>query len=642
MLSPNIGIPTVLNIEGINSRFKFKILIFSNKEKLDENLIIKLIPIVNLRWKINYFLAKRGIWSRIKQFWRRMTNIFKTKEKKRFFNIDITELDKQGNEKYYELKFKEKDLKGFRRKSFRTNPIICKILNSSPISPIRIDNPAFLNDHYNYPQKRLLRLFPDNTKKFFIVELEFMLNKEVEHYLRDYNFILFDILYESSKISKRINYHSLLISNNSWTNFKIVQATDLHLASRNDEFYEKISESYKHNSPELSKKDIIDKIEDLNKRIVNPNNLLRNFIKLMNKRVFQNDLDFIFITGDIVDFTVNSQHNPDDSDIFNYNKSNWKIFKEIILNISEKNTDSEELICPIFTIIGNHDYKPWQYDLNWLGLYKKVGLLKEEAQILKEEYSASPIKAILKSNSSINAYLLEINPLLDYSLKLGNFLFIFLNSGSDSYKEITDYLTGSPSLTGINQRQINFLKNLRRRYPNESFLLCIHGPPINTPLKRGLINRIKKLFKRDIITSIDEFKESNFKTLKDKLIKARIDDKFNMEYGTISSNWESLMKYCYENCILTISGHTHILNEYRLLITENYHNNSLDKSLAVFYDDYSKLCNNIRKILKFKPFIVQTPALGFKSYKKPGRVGGYREIVIKNNYLESFKIKHLK
>jgi predicted MPP superfamily phosphohydrolase len=511
----------------------------------------------------------------------------------------------------------------------------------SPISPVRIDNLAFLKDQCFFPQKRLLRIFPEKLKNFYALELEFILNKEIEQYLRDYKFILFDILYKSDKNLKKINYHSLVVSNNLWTNFKIVQATDLHLALRNDELFEKISEDYKQNSPELSKKQIFGKIDDLRKRIVNPNDLLRNFIKLMNQRVYRNDLDFIFITGDIVDFTVSNQHNPGESDIFSYDKSNWKVFKEIILNLANENPDSEELVCPIFTIIGNHDYKPWQYDLNWLGIYKKVGLLKPEAKVLKDEYSASPIKAILKSDNSLNAYLLEINPMLDYFLNLGNFLFIFLNSGSDSYKEITDYLTGSPSLTGISLRQISFLKNLKSSYPNKTSILCIHGPPINSPLKRGFLNRVKKLFKRDIFTTIDEFKESIFKNLKDKMNKARIDNKFNMEYGTISLNWENLLNFCYENCILTISGHTHILNEYRLLKVADSEKNGSKSSIAIFYDYYSKICNSKQKILKFKPFIVQTPALGFKSYKKPGKVGGYREINIKNSNLVSFQVKYL-
>jgi hypothetical protein len=49
----------------------------------------------------------------------------------------------------------------------------------------------------------------------------------------------------------------------------------------------------------------------------------------------------------------------------------------------------------------------------------------------------------------------------------------------------------------------------------------------------------------------------------------------------------------------------------------------------------------VKQIEKHKPFIVQTPPLGFKSYKKSSKVGAYREILIKNGKLSSFQVKYI-
>ena len=114
----------------------------------------------------------------------------------------------------------------------------------------------------------------------------------------------------------------------------------------------------------------------------------------------------------------------------------------------------EELLCPIFTVPGNHDFRPYHYDLRWANLYKKIGLNGNEAIALNEETMANPISSITKSFRALKAYLIEINSSLDYSLKLGENMFVFLNSGSDSFKNIIDFVSGHPSVT----KSIIFLK----------------------------------------------------------------------------------------------------------------------------------------------------------------------------------------
>ncbi len=674
LVSPNFGHPRILNIdrELTKQDFKTDLLIIThikNPEKVKELLTdnIKFIPIFEYKWKLEHLLEKRGLKEKTKNVWKKIKTIFSFTTKEKGFEISIEEFDKFGNKQVKVIKMKKIDLKKIKPRTFRGTPIIPKIANLKLTTPIKINSSIYIDDQYCKPQNYLKKLEVfGNLEYFYTITLEFNLTDEILDFLSNRNFIMFDILFVNSNLDKKINYHAIVISKNDWRNINIVQATDLHIAKRNDEMFNKINNMYRNlrnknikkmnqiktNPPKSNDKDDIRKslfkIDLLfKKRLINPNNLLRKFVKIINKKVINNKIDFVIITGDIVDFTNVGSSNH--KIIFAYENSNWKTFKDIILNIDQIKKEgiekSEEILCPIFTIPGNHDYRPWQYDLNWGGMYKRLGLKKVEAQALKDHYSASPIRAILKSENALKGYLSEINASLDYYLKLGNFLFIFLNTGADCYKKMTDFISGSPSLTGLTQKQITFLNNLIKTMFNEKLqiVLCLHAPPINTREKRGILSRIKKKFKKIIKIRLDQFRESKFKSLKRKREKTRIDDKFNIKYGTISSNWEKLINFCYDYCILTISGHTHMLNEYRL--KKSLQNSSNDKkkkdsSIAVFYDDYSEICINNVSIQKYSPFIVQTPALGLRSFKRIGKLGAYREIIIKDGTLTSFQVNY--
>ena len=62
----------------------------------------------------------------------------------------------------------------------------------------------------------------------------------------------------------------------------------------------------------------------------------------------------------------------------------------------------------------------------------------------------------------------------------------------------------------------------------------------------------------------------------------------------------------------------------------------------IFYDIYSDQYNTSEEIKQNSPYIVQTPALGLGSYFKPTLAGTYREIIVRNGKLASFKVEHIK
>ncbi|MFX1258612.1 MAG: metallophosphoesterase [Promethearchaeota archaeon] len=691
-MSPNLGRPRFLNIDLDlrNKTFQTELLFISNIRDLnefEESIIdkIRLIPILEYKWKLKtileQFKKEKELKRKKKSFWARWKKkrAQKKKEKKRKKKLKRSkgELPKRFNFSFIQIeKIHERFFAKLKPRAFRGNQIVPFILKVKPTFITLINRLNY--DEFCSPREYLIKhkVFR-NLDKFYKVLIEFDLSEEVLEFLKRRNFVMFDIVLKNRRTQNQIQYHSIVVSKQEWRNFSFVHATDLHLAERNDRIYgiikkwtKMFNEVYVNAALKEQKKyfENIGKIEDdwlkteeihkpLKKRLVNPNNQYRKFIKLMNKKVFQNDLDFIALTGDLIDFTILSKI-PKDERIFDYDHTNWKIFKDITLNLPQKKRKGmrkgEELLCPIFTIPGNHDYRPFHYDMRWGALYRKMGLKASEAIALNDKFLAVPITAIVKSTRALKAYWAEINPSLDFYFRLGNSNFIFLNTGSDSYKNFADLITGHPSLTGVTNRQIQYLENIVRDkidQDNDNTFLFLHGPIINTKKKIGLIKRVKKKFGKRILTKIEEFRESILKKLGRKPSKIRIDKKFNIRYGTVSTNWEKLIKFCKDYCILTLNGHTHALKEFRLVDQEEgkskiFKSRSLnlkksEKPVAVFYDIYSDIFTNATDIENYGPFVVHTPALGLGGYRKPRLTGAFREINIEDGKLASFKVKYI-
>ena len=682
VISPNLGHPLFIDIDRkLNQKeFEIKLLFASNitdsanfEGFISKNL--KLIPILEYKWKLTKLLEKtkkKGIWSKIKSFFSR-----NKKSSKQITQVIEQLTDSKGDT--FDVVQREK-LEKLKPRAFRGDIIDCTVLKVQNVYECEIDNPAY--DDYLSPQNYLLKheIF-GSLNKYYSATINFKLTDEVIKFLKSFNFVMFDILQLNLNKGDRINYHSIVISKNNWTNFKFLHATDLHLAERNDRIYEivkkwqklirksEVSEIVAQSVKVLSffqrmlMKKPVEKVETtkpLHKRFINPNNNFRNFIKHANKNVNQNDLDFIVLTGDIIDFSILSKINKEKRKTldFNYNFSNWRIFKEILLNHPQEMkrgmVTGEELLCPIFTIPGNHDYRPYHYDLRWGNLYKKIGLNGNEAIALNDELMANPISSITKNFRALKAYLREINSSLDFSLKLGNNIFVFLNSGSDSFKNIIDFVSGHPSVTGVTNKQIRFLENLINKtikLGNNTFLM-IHGPPINP--KKTMSPKRFSLSKpsKDKIQSLEEFKESIMEKLGMSPSSIRIDDKFDLKFGTISSNWAKIIKFCLDYCVLTLSGHTHRLKEFRLRNPQQKSINpnqtipikleKLDNFVAVYYDYYSERLKNQDEVETNAPYVVQTPALGLGSYTGSNLAGAYREIIIEKGKLTSFKVKYVR
>lgn len=672
LVNPNLGHPKFIqgDTEKDDQKYEFQLLLVSNiedktrlKALLEENL--SLIPIIEYKWKLRQIFEekKKGL----KAVWRRIKRFFTRKSKK----------EKEISEKLHKLE----------PRGYRGDPIKLQIIKIEYQSEMEINNIHYLDDEYCKPQQYLeqWKVFK-NLNKYFCLDVSFSLSKETKSYFSERDFIMFDI----ECFNTQTNYHALVLTKKNWKDFKFIHITDTHLADRNDKIFEivsnwesasmmesvgnffgdvanKIKSIFKKNSKkekeEMDQKKTKHEIKilkkSLEKRFINPNNQLRKLIKIANKKVLENDLDFMVLTGDIVDFVIKGEFSEKVNDLnkIKLNQTNWKVFHDIILNKEQKEKHvrvlkSQELLCPIFTIVGNHDYRPYHYDLTWAGLYKKIGLTSSEASALNELFSANPISSISKSNLALKPYLRNINPSLDFSITLGEVELVFLNSGSDSFKNFRDLLSGHPSVTGLNDIQIKYLENLinQKFSPQKEFLLLIHGPPINIGKSKYFRKRLQEIGKTDIRKKIEDFKESILKKVGKEDISRRIDTSFNVKHGTVSSNWEELIQFCKNYTLLTLSGHTHVLKEFRLGETKEKSTvydappfilKKLQNPAAVYYDVYSEKYDNAEDIKKDGPFIVQTPALGLGSYKKPKIFGAYRIIKFEGGKLISFKPKFL-
>lgn len=692
LVNPNLGHPLFLKYDlNLNQReFETDVLFTSNIKDSKEfenslNNNMQLIPILEYKWKIRNIVEerkkeleritqpkkKKGILSRVK---RKLSRRQGTKQKENGGEEEeslLVQTISTGIESIRD--FAEERFEKLAPRALRIDPLPATVLRVKKVSMTSLNDEDYLKDEMCTPLLHLSKkiAFRSDVDEFYKVTINFDLNDEILEFLEDHNFIMFDI----DCFHGRINYHSLVISKQEWKNFAFIQATDLHLAERNDRIFEIVKtwteSSLKQNVDSFLKgimkklkiknqEDFIDEFKTpLRRRLINPNNQFRKFIRIMNRKALKNEVDFVVLTGDLIDFTLLSNYFKSLKSFtsFKYKHTNWKIFKDILLNSPHQKRHrgvirGEELMCPVFTILGNHDYRAYHYDLTWAGLYRKMGLNASEAVALNEFFSASPITAIVKSEMVLKGYLSEINPVFDFSLLLGNNLFIFLNSGSDSFLNFRDLVSGHPSVTGLSKKQIEYLEHLmNQKITNEmNVFLMVHGPPINTFPKPYLIKRNSIKTVDTLENSLEDFKESTLLKKGMTSSQARIDDVFNVKFGTISNNWEKLISFCKDYCLLTLAGHTHSLKEYRLkdpevktkiFVAPPFSLKRLKNPAAVYYDLYSELYTTSEEIEKNAPFIVQTPALGMGGYNNPSIVGAYREVVIKEGKLESFRVKYI-
>ncbi|MCZ7355933.1 MAG: metallophosphoesterase [Candidatus Methanoperedens sp.] len=193
---------------------------------------------------------------------------------------------------------------------------------------------------------------------------------------------LYDLVYTNSN-TKNVNYHAVQFVETYTNGLNFIHLTDLHLAQRNDEILGEVLKECRKGV--RSRKEIEEKY-------INFNDNFRKFIHVANELAERGELDFVMITGDIVDF---AGHGWEDE--ISQSENNWKIFIEMVtgleinksfrLRSGDKEPDmfNRGIKVAVFTSTGNHDWRLHPYSLlhyvpGRSGACENFGLRETEAE----------------------------------------------------------------------------------------------------------------------------------------------------------------------------------------------------------------------------------------------------------------------
>ena len=516
----------------------------------------------------------------------------------------------------------------------------------------------------------------------------------IEHLMKSLkrDFLLFDLVHDiPNMMESKINYHSIAIYDKLWNNFNFIHSTDFHIARRNDFIINfiknkvkiKLKNRAKH--PKRSKKvdDFIlnrkfeykkgfqeDKLDEIQKGKLNFNYSLRKLIDFINERVSNNELDFVLMTGDLIDYLNIARGN------YQY-KNNIEVFSDILLGRNrglekppylgndDEFINKKEILAPIFTTAGNHDYRSNHYGMRFGQIHKIFGMTYSDIKGYYDIKFFNYFTALRSRLKYLKDYFRYINPNLNYQMNIGNsYSFIFLDTGEDSIADLHDLLKGGPSTKGIKEYQIDLLRAYIKLSLDKKIVIIMHTPPIAP----NLTNRKRKKFAKRFGIKKKNLKWSHFyeENLRKYHETGRLDQIVNMKYQTIMYNWNTLLKIftgsdkeIRRKVDVIACGHTHTLREYRLkeaketeiinfgfwlfpiylkIPCEMYTSNYSEK-FSEFTEDEFKIWFDVNK-----PFVFQTQATGPISAKSKFKPPGFRLFRIKDNQIVAADIYsiHLK
>ncbi|MHA1762705.1 MAG: metallophosphoesterase family protein, partial [Promethearchaeota archaeon] len=465
---------------------------------------------------------------------------------------------------------------------------------------------------------------PIENKTLHVIKFEILDVNSVRNLLKQEQrkYLLFDIVVKIPTLtSPIINYHALAIFNKDWKNFSFIHATDLHVARRNDfisfhlknetknKLKNKIEPLTKNNSFSILNRDFEikigfqeNKIDKLKHAKYNFNYNLRKFIKFVNERVKANELDFIVFSGDLIDYIEIAMGND------RY-QNNYHVLTSILLGINmddesssfftqEEYQNQNEILAPIFTTTGNHDYRIGHYSLHFGKISKIFGMTKEDIKHYHDLKFFSYYSTVRSNPKYMKYYLEKINVNLNYSFKFGNkFLFICLDTGQDIKRNLYDLFRGAPKSSGLSDYQIQFLKEILEMNENKKIMIFMHAPPLSPMKNYYKLKKLRKLLKTNQYIKWSELYEDNLKKIKGS---GHLNDLMHFNHQTIKSNREMFLKLCLaldlktNNKIeLILCGHNHSLKEFRLE-PNTHHGSNQKKEKGVFFNIFT---HNYRKII---------------------------------------------
>ncbi len=647
IISPNIGKPVLLNLRDYKQEAQFPIknlsfeaLIIASKIHSTKNILEHF----HLNLFIQPILKERGDF-----------------EKRRGDLIDLHLVQIEKIEKL----------------DFRDQPI----LEEENCIVWDINNCVFQFDDVFGKREELYRI------KFEIRDI-----LAIEKLLKEVNrdFLLFDIVHDIPNLTEnKVNYHSIAIFDKDWNDFSFIHATDFHIARRNDFILNYLKNNARSKiercgTDEKKKKRIDtlvltrnfefkeefqeDRYDDLRRAKFNFNSNLRMLIDFANTKSSQKDLDFMLMTGDLIDYLNIARGN------YQY-KNNFLVFLDILLGRNkglekppflgsdEEFVNSQEIMVPIFTTVGNHDYRREHYGMRFGQIHKIFGMTHSDVKGYYDTKFFNYFTALRSRDKYLKDYFRYINPNLNFNLKIGDhYNFIFLDTGQDSIADMHDLLKGGPSTKGIKEYQVDLLRAFIQLAHNEKVIVVMHTPPVSPNLsgyKRRKYKKVLNIKNRPL--KWEDFYESNLRKYNDT---GRLDKILNLKYQTIMYNWSTVLKIftgsdkvVRRKVDIVMCGHTHTLKEYRLREAKDTERINfgfwffpiyIEVPCEIYTSRYRDKFKEIKNPLDLKawfdankPFVFQTQAVGPLSAKFKFKPPGFRYYTIKDDQIVGAQVYSL-
>lgn len=176
---------------------------------------------------------------------------------------------------------------------------------------------------------------------------------------------LYDLVVQRSSEVERVNYHAVQFVDSNKERVDFIHVTDLHISKRNDEILGEVLEDKQER-----------RRETIEQEYINFNRNVRLFIECANKLADEGKLDFVVITGDLVDYAFHGwEYDPNPSE------NNWRSFIHIFTGMGSEKAlrNNEGIKVAIFTSTGNHDWRSYPYALTLKEYAREFGLTKKEA-----------------------------------------------------------------------------------------------------------------------------------------------------------------------------------------------------------------------------------------------------------------------
>jgi len=526
-------------------------------------------------------------------------------------------------------------------------------------------------------------------KELYKINLEIRDILSIEKILKSVNrdFLLFDIVHDIPNLTEnKINYHSIAIFDKDWNDFSFIHSTDFHIARRNDFILNYLKdkarikiERCRANEKKIKKVDNFvltrdfefkeefqeERYDDLRKAKYNFNSNLRMLINFANAKSSQRNLDFMLMTGDLIDYLNIARGN------YQY-KNNFLVLLDILLGRNkglekppflgsdEEFINSQEIMIPIFTIVGNHDYRKAHYGMRFGQIHKIFGMTHADVKGYYDTKFFNYFTALRSKDKFLKDYFRYFNPNLNYNLKIGDhYNFIFLDTGQDSIADMHDLLKGGPSTKGIKDYQIDLLRAFIQLAHNEKVIIVMHTPPVSPNISRYKRRKYKKKLNiKNRPLEWSDFYESNLKKYDGT---GRLDKILNLKYQTIMYNWATILKIftgsdkvIRRKVDIVMCGHTHTLKEYRLKEAKKteminfgfwFFPIYIEVPCEIYTSQYRAKFKEFKNPFDLKawfdankPFVFQTQAVGPLSAKLKFKPPGFRYYTIKNDQIISDKV----